>query len=261
MLDPKFYSELEAKKIDFTFSNKPLSEIIKEIDDAADAKTKVQKANEDLIAARNGLDKENKELKAAITKAQKDFEDFKQSHSGDNLSPALTAKFNTMQTTIDDLSKTLKTEQEARTKSEKERILAEVHAREKDLENRLQRALGDVGIKSAKSIRAAIALIREEKLINVAVNDKGEITELITINKGGKPNAATEKELAEYIAAEYENLVDSSGNGGGTGVPPNQSPKRKDNRSVNDLKPSELRKKRDDALGRIAESYQKQVTK
>jgi len=194
---------------------------IMDISDAADAKTKVQEANKELIADREKLSVKEKEKEKELQKMleeikrlqtsqltdedRKKLEDFKSK----GMNPEVESKFNGLNATIESLQKTIAAEQEARKISEENAKKAELNAKMQAMDNSLITALDKVSIRGSAT-EFALAYIQKKNL--ATISDDGR--EIYTIYKDNKPFPATVEELAAHIAKTNEQLVSPSGNNG-----------------------------------------------
>ncbi len=212
---------------------KDLLETIVGWQDAAEAKEKVQTANEEISKERDELKELSTNQKNDLEKATKSLtekddeikrlqdgqltdEDRKKIELMNNkgMSPDAEAKFNKLTEVVETLQTSLNAEKEERTKDKE--IIAQTKQNEASalLRSDLTNALSEAKI-VGDSAEMALSFITSKGLAKINKPENGEgFTRSIIIQKDGKPFEATPKELAEHIAATHENLVSSSGNTG-----------------------------------------------
>ncbi len=207
-------------------------DLVKGYYDSAEAKDKVQKANDDLVAKRDAHEAEIKELKDSIAEkdtslSDKDSEIIKLKESSlseeerksflemqkTGMSKDMEATFNKLRADIDGLNTKLaeseKANQEA-AETAKNATRAEKMATYK---TQIKSALGDAGINGSNA-ELALLKLEADGLFKIKEKDGAFETKAFVKNDKGEMLDATLKNLADDTAKRYENLVSPSGNTG-----------------------------------------------
>lgn len=239
---------------DLKHGEKSIVDIIREVDDKADAVVKVQEANKNLSTVRDALDAENKKLKLEAEQSKGKIETLTAdlSKSGEKVPAVIEAKINKLSSDYEAMKTLLEAEQKKSSQKEKEAVESNIASRQMKTENDLLQALGGVGIKDQKNIQLAMALVKSGGYVKVTANDKGAIEELLTIPKNGKPETATVSDIAAFLAKEYEGLVSPSGNQGPGGRTAQSPPRKEDNNEAKTYE--EIQKKRSDYADMIVQA-------
>lgn len=204
---------LEAVQIE----GKPAIDFIKEVDAKADGVEKVQTANQEISEERKKLKSENKRLIDEIETikpkllSEAELSEYRLLKEK-GMTSVKEADYNKITTSLQDLQAKLDAEVKLRKENDEQLKMSKINEAHQKLFNKVSTALVGVGIN--KALTPAMALVKDQKLVNVEVDASGKITEIITIPKNGTLVTATENELAEYLAGTYDFLVDSSGKRG-----------------------------------------------
>ena len=201
--------------------------------DGAEAKEKVQKANEDLIKKRDelvGSEKELKEkvatLEQSIGEKDKEIEKVKDGLLSDEekaaylkiketgMTPEVEARVNKLEKAFEE-ERAKREESDAKMAEAAERARqATVKERETALNNKIITALGDEKI-TGENAEFALLSMKSKGLFKLIEGDDGSFAEsFYTKDADGKTFEATLSELCKDYATRHENLVSASGKTG-----------------------------------------------
>lgn len=207
--------------------DKSLLDVISGWQDEAEAKGKVQKANEEIIKERESLktelkdtkknlsdkDEEIKRLQANLLTEddRKKFDEFKKN----GMTVDVAAKINKLESTIEAVNKTLveeKTKREASEKRAQDSYMDSIRAElRKDLTNALtvKKIIGD-------NVDIALSYIDSKGLVKLEKKEDGTIERKLYVydDKNKILSAESVDDIAAYIANKHQNLVSSSGKPG-----------------------------------------------
>lgn len=227
-LHDKFKEFLKDEELDGV----NLINVITELSDKADAKEKVQTANDEISKERDDLKTEVKTLKEKTTELETgvkekdtEIEKLKESQLTEveraafletkktGMTADAEAKFNKITETLKEVQESLQSEKEARTKSDAATKVAKQKEYSTSLHNKVLKELGDANIKGTNADMALLKL-EAEGLIKLNVDEATDSVEekYFTKSTDGKLLDASLKELVTDFAANHENLVSASGN-------------------------------------------------
>lgn len=221
----KLYDLFKSKLADDTFEEKKIVDILAEVFDKADAKDKVQKANQEISSEREKLKEEIKAIKDALTQKEKELESVKVNALSEDekkkiadlkskgMTPENEAKFNSLMQKVQEFEETLKKERDARESNEKLLKESKKSERYQALKNKVIGALSEKRI-LGDNAKIALSFLESEGMIKLNENDDGTFSESFVIQKDGKPFDVKLEDLASEIATKHENLVMSSGRQG-----------------------------------------------
>lgn len=231
-LSTSLHKALKELLTDKEHDGKKLIDIIAEINDKAEAKDKVQKANEDISSERDTLKEEVKTLKAkvaesetAIKTKETELENLKANQlspeekklwletKAKGMTPEIEAKMNRMADDMAKLTETVKQQTQKAEEADKRAKDAKMSTSRTGLENKLTKILAEKKITGANA-EIALALMEKNGLFKLVEKDGEFSEEFYTKNENGGMLSANINELADYVATKHENLVDSSGRSG-----------------------------------------------
>jgi hypothetical protein len=232
-------------------------DVIDQWHDAAEAKDKVQKANKEISDERDLLKKAVADAKKVETDLAAELERHRKNSLTDEdkakleamkkkgMLPEMEAQFNAAIEKINTLTKSHEDLVSQITAEKTAVITARKESAEKDLRVSLTDALAKANIR--KSARLAVNTILSEGMAKI-VEENGAFRQVFTVMKDGKPLALTSvDEVATHVAKEYEQLVDSSGNGG-TGHQHNGNGGAGDETDYNKMSPGEAQRRAAEGL-------------
>lgn len=197
--------------------------LVEEINDKAEAKDKVQKANEELTTQRKEWEKQEKEFKSKISsfeKALKEKDDKLTILEKEKLSPEeretlkktedIIAELNAVREQQKQHTEELKTEKELRIKAEKERFEASVESRKQSQKTALTNELNKYKITGDKNVQALYTLYGEG-FAKMDIEENGNMSEkYYTKTSDGKLATSTLEETVKRFAETNLHLVSGS---------------------------------------------------
>ena len=243
MAMPKnIHDKLKELLKDAKEGDKSLLDTIAEWQDAAEAKEKVQKANDEIIKERETLKTEIKELKKSVSGKEdevkrlqenmlteddkKKFDEFKKK----GMTLDVETKFNKLESTLETVTKTLTEEKKRREDSEKKAADSYMTSVKAKLTQELTNALTAKKIEG-DNVDVALSIIDRKGLVKLEPKEDGAVERKLYVydDKGKVLAAETVEDIASYIATKHQNLVSASGRSG-TGLdhasnpPPTNTP-------------------------------------
>jgi len=220
------YDLLKEKLGEDKYQDSLLIDLISDVYDKAEAAKDIQTANADLAEKKKALKEsvENLESKIVeqnqeIERLQKnmltddDKENFK-NYKAKGMTAEIEAIVNKQNEQIEQLTK--KFENSEAERELKDKKLAEAtkgEFRAKSI-SQFERELASVGIKSAKKMELAMAIVDKRNSLRVEETEDGTYKLGVYTERDGKLMPSTTQELAKELAEEHEYLVDSSGKSG-----------------------------------------------
>jgi hypothetical protein len=225
---------LHDKLTELLKEEKDLLKNIVDWQDAAEAKEKVQKANEDLTGERDGLKDLVKTQKAEVEAKEKSLSEkdaeVKRLQAGQlteedkrnldeykkkGMTPDIEVKLNTLNDTIKTLNERLDLSEKAQIANQEALTKAKLDEAKALQRSALTTALSDAKI-TGEDAEIALAYISSKELAKLTKPENGGayVENFYIIKDGSRIEAKSAKELAEHFAATHENFVRSSGNVG-----------------------------------------------
>jgi len=222
---------------DLKVGEKFVIDIVTDLDDKAEAKDKVQKANDDLTKQREKWETSEKDYKTKVEgfetsvkdkdteikrlqsnqltdEDKKKIEDYKKGVMNEDV----TAQFTAINSKLEIVTKSLQTEQDLRKTEQENAKTLKLDTANETLRNTLSKALTGKKILDGENTKyntSALHTIIGEGLAKVVVNEDGTIEKkFYTRNDKKEIQTATVDELADYFASNNEGFIASSGNSG-----------------------------------------------
>ena len=199
--------------------------------DSAEAKEKVQTANDELTQKRDELTASEKELKEkvvtleqSVTDKDAEIEKVKEGQLSEaekaeylktkatGMTPDAEARFNKLEKSFTEIGEKLEASEKIAVEAAETAKLATHKEKETALNNKVLTALGDVKITGENADMALLSM--KSKGLYKLNNEDGVYSESFITKDGDKSLTATLSELCTDYASKHENLVAPSGNTG-----------------------------------------------